>query len=322
MSEFEWKGRSDPEDGKSALRWHDIVRKDTKFQAQAALGLVGFACDIGVERNKGRSGAKGGPDAVRGGLANMAWHGHSDTLLADYGTVSIEQTVDSCPLALAQEHLAARVKEILALTGKAIILGGGHETAVGSFEGLLASEYGSKKIGILNLDAHFDIRLAGEHGISSGTPFTQIRESLKALGRDLHYMCVGISEIANTKALFARADEWGIRYILDRDARAHLMSNVKAKLEEFMDECDVLYLTLDLDVLPHWQMPAVSAPAAAGVELYMIEEIISFLGEARKRGQIEWPLSDIVEFNPEFDPCGNAAKTAARLVDKITRAMI
>ena len=50
-----WQGRQDPEDGELALRWHDKVQPwAAGAQEAAGVVLLGFACDEGVRRNKGR----------------------------------------------------------------------------------------------------------------------------------------------------------------------------------------------------------------------------------------------------------------------------
>ena len=53
--------------------WHNKVQP---WQAGSEPGVVllGFACDEGVRRNKGRVGAAAAPLAVRKLLANTAWH--------------------------------------------------------------------------------------------------------------------------------------------------------------------------------------------------------------------------------------------------------
>mgnify|MGYP003495306083 CR=1 FL=1 len=55
-----WQGRQDPEDGELALRWHNKVQP---WQADSEPGVVllGFACDEGVRRNKGRVGTAAAP---------------------------------------------------------------------------------------------------------------------------------------------------------------------------------------------------------------------------------------------------------------------
>lgn len=309
---FQWTGRNDPEDGESALRWHHIINAD----GPAELGLLGFACDMGVARNQGRVGAAGAPDILRGALANLAWHGPKE--VRDFGNIAVPDG-DVDPLHAAQNNLSDTLADVLAETGKAIVLGGGHETAFGSFGGLYKHlNDPKKKIGILNLDAHFDIRLRGEGGISSGTPFTQIRERLHDAGQGFDYMVLGISKTGNTRALFDRAGDWGVRYMMDEQVTLENFAVMTRALEEFTRAVDVLYLTLDLDVLPHWQMPAVSAPSGRGVDIGVIEKIIDVVAASN----VSWPLSDIVEFNPKLDNNGNAAKTAARLIDKLARAMM
>ena len=318
---FTWTGRDDPEDGADALRWHHIIEKDDE-NINATAGIIGFPCDLGVSRNKGRIGAAKAPDSLRAALANLAWHGGKDTIF-DFGNVEMPKTGQD-PLHEAQENLGDAIESALQKTNSVLILGGGHETAAGSFNGLqkFLGHAPETKIGIINLDAHFDLRKPGEAGISSGTPFYQINEALQKQGQELNYLCLGISETANTKALFNRADEWNVGYMFDHELCASNIDNVKKKIDSFLLNCDVLYLTLDLDVLPHWKMPAVSAPAAHGVSIGMIEHIINHLGNMKKAGNIKWPLSDVVEFNPDYDRDGCGAKTAARLCDTIIRSML
>ena len=94
------------------------------------------------------------------------------------------------------------------------MLGGGHEIAWGSFQGLarwLESRGDDGAVLVLNLDAHFDLR-TGRPG-SSGTPFDQIASYCQERGRKLQYACLGVSRLANTPALFARADEVGAVWV-------------------------------------------------------------------------------------------------------------
>ena len=62
----DWTGRMDPEDGPDAIRLNQLVKPGAKR------AVIGFACDAGVKRNKGRIGAKEGPAALRQALANLS----------------------------------------------------------------------------------------------------------------------------------------------------------------------------------------------------------------------------------------------------------
>ena len=55
----DWRGREDVAEGTGARRWHQAVRP--RDAAAARVALIGFACDAGVARNNGRTGAVAGP---------------------------------------------------------------------------------------------------------------------------------------------------------------------------------------------------------------------------------------------------------------------
>src|SRR6266702_3399603 len=107
------------------------------------------------------------------------------------------------------------------------VLGGRHEVAHGSFLGLAAHAARSAKapvIGVLNVDAHFDLR-TGPRG-TSGTPFRQIAEVCAARGWPFRYHCLGVDEASNTAALFDTAARLGASWRSDRDAGLQRLAEV------------------------------------------------------------------------------------------------
>ena len=185
--------------------------------------------------------------------------------------------------------------------------------AFGSWSGLNLHLGGSGKVGIINFDAHFDLRMKQELA-SSGTPFFQIAEQCAAQGTPFHYACLGVAETANTQALFARAKALGVWHVLDEAMTQTELPALLAGLDTFIADCDHLYLTIDLDVLPAAVMPGVSAPAARGVELAVIEPLIAHI---RASGKLR--LADLAELNPMLDQDNRSARVAARLVHLLTR---
>ncbi len=297
-----WTGRSDPEDGPNALRLHHLASKD-----DASRALIGFASDAGVARNKGRTGAHTGPAALRRAMANMAAPRQA-TGFSDLGDVAVEGD----DLEASQAALSDRICEALSAFERIVVLGGGHETAFASYSGLAAAHPG-KRIGIINLDAHLDLRLVGENGPSSGTPFAQIRE----LAPDtFDYLCLGIAEESNTAALMQRAQDWGVQTVSDHAliADSHAADGAIAAI---IDRCDLIYLTIDIDVLPHFQAPGVSAPAARGVPFDVIEYLVNTILTACKTSGTPCPLADIVELSPPHDIQDMTARSAALLIRRL-----
>ncbi len=87
-----WQGRDDSAEAPNALRLFQTIVRAERFAPQEMPGdiaLLGFACDEGVRRNKGRTGAADGPATLRRALANMASHQGHDRCV-DMGTISVD----------------------------------------------------------------------------------------------------------------------------------------------------------------------------------------------------------------------------------------
>ena len=53
-----WQGRIDSEESTPSPRWHQVINAAEEINPQESIALLGFCCDEGVARNKGRRGAK------------------------------------------------------------------------------------------------------------------------------------------------------------------------------------------------------------------------------------------------------------------------
>jgi formiminoglutamase len=303
-----WQGRVDSAEGEAGRRWHQVMQTRATNATPGTTVLLGFACDAGVARNHGRVGAAEGPLAIRRALANMPVH--ECTQLVDGGDI----TCTGDELETAQHALADAVSRHLDAERFPLVLGGGHEVAWGTFTGLathLARTEGAPRVGIVNFDAHFDLRR--DSRATSGTPFLQIAQDCTARGWDFRYACLGVSRFSNTEALFARARELGVLHQLDEalDA-AHFMPALQA----FVAEADDVYLTVCLDVLPAAVAPGVSSPAARGVGLDVLEPLIDAVCAS---GKVR--VADIAEMNPRYDLDGRTATVAARIAARIANGV-
>ena len=293
-----WQGRDDRAESPNALRLFQTITQSPTFSPEMyreQIALLGFACDEGVKRNQGRTGAAGAPDVLRKALANSASHdGHHR--LVDLGNI-VAQAPD---LEGAQQALRNAVQRCQQENMRTFVLGGGHETAYAHGAGVLDA-FPQAKVGIVNFDAHLDLRHAGQ--ATSGTPFRQLAQLCDEQQREFHYACIGVSRAANTQALWDEAQRLGVTVVEDLHC-----DTAQEQLAQFIANLDVIYLTIDLDVLPVWEMPGVSAPAALGVPLATLLRLIEPLCCSGKLQAV-----DMVEFNPRFDDDGRAARVAARL---------
>lgn len=304
---YHWQGREDTEEGQYGLRWHQVVDKQQSSDSCSlySCALLGFECDLGVAANKGRIGAATGPNIIRNALANLAWHVDCD--LNDTGNIVAETS-----LVDAQNRFAQEIANNLNDNTLVIGLGGGHEIAWASYQGLvqhLAAEP-NKKIGIVNFDAHFDLRNPSK-AASSGTPFRQIAEYCQAHNQPFHYACLGVAESSNTAALFNYAKQTNTRYLLDIDCN---IETAKQLLEPLLNTVDELYVTVCLDAFPAHIAPGVSAPSALGISVKFVISMLHWIAQSQSAFHYNWGLVDIAEMNPHYDIDNRTAKLAARLI--------
>ncbi len=295
-----WSGRDDGP-GPEHARWHSLVRGWTPGDpmTSGAVVVVGFASDEGVRRNGGRVGAVEGPAALRGALASLSDPG---VPVFDAGDV----VVDDGNLEGGQARLGRLVSGVLDAGGLPVVLGGGHAVAYGSYRGWA----GRAGWGVLNVDAHFDLRVADR--ATSGTPFAQMAAAEAAAGRRFEYSVAGISRANNTRVLFETAERLGVSVLLDEDCSP---DRARAFATEAAASVEKLHLSIDLDALPAAVAPGVSAPAGFGIALDAVQTIVRAVVASGKLGLLE-----IAELNPRFDVDGRTARTAARLVDFAVRS--
>ncbi|MEU3841095.1 formimidoylglutamase [Streptomyces sp. NPDC028635] len=307
-----WTGRDDGP-GADTLRWHHAVVPDASAAhdegAAYDAAFVGFASDEGVRRNKGRQGAADGPSALRRALASMALP-HPLRVL-DTGDVAVTDG----DLDEGQRRLGRVVTPLVDRGVPVVVLGGGHEVAYGSYRGLAASRAvrGGARVGVLNLDAHFDLR--DDPVPSSGTPFLQMARDEAGRGRALNYWVLGISQPSNTQRLFRTAAGLGVRYLPDTGCGPLDRDRTDRFVDEFLASCDLVHLSVDLDVLPAGTAPGVSAPAAYGVAMEVVERVCARVAAGGKLA-----LCDIAELNPGLDADDRTARAGARLIHTVLTA--
>ena len=96
-------------------------------------------------------------------------------------------------LEASQDELAKAVDRVLELNLFPLVLGGGHETAFGHYKGIstFLDDREDNKLGILNFDAHFDLRPYEKGTGTSGTMFRQIADYTREKGTQYAYYVMG-----------------------------------------------------------------------------------------------------------------------------------
>ena len=129
-----WHGRPDtPEDAcfYQHIRLLNLFTQKPEKADGPTFALVGFKCDEGVQRDLGRTGAFEGPIAIRQRLAKLPIQSPSIICYDAGDIVCTDHDLEESQLALANV-----VELLLQQHIYPIVIGGGHETAWGVYQGI------------------------------------------------------------------------------------------------------------------------------------------------------------------------------------------
>ena len=304
-----WTGRVDDPNDPDSFRMHQIIQLLNLTQIDSVeidlsklnICCIGFCCDEGIVRNLGRKGAKDGPEYIRKEFANLPVTFGNEVNIYDAGDIfCIENNMEQ-----AQEELKKAIETILNKELFPIVLGGGHELAFGHFNGIinhLRNQSENPSLGIINFDAHLDLRPYNNGG-SSGTMFSQIADNCLSDNLRFAYMCLGVQASANTLNLFKKADSLGSNYMLAKDFEEHNFDHISQEIANFIDKHENIYVTVCSDLFNSSVAPGVSAMQPFGMNP---EIALKFLKEILKSNKV---ISlDVAEVSPRFDQDNRTAK--------------
>ncbi len=318
-----WTGRVDDPEDIDSFRMHQIVQlvdltnlsSVDKELSKTNICFIGFNCDEGVIRNLGREGAKQGAKYIRREFANLPVTFGNRMQIFDAGDI---ECVDG-NMEQAQEQLKIAVALLLENGYFPIVLGGGHELALGHYNGIV--DHFSKKnndkstIGIINFDAHFDLRPYKNQG-SSGTMFAQIADSCVEQSSPFSYMCLGVQASSNTISLFKKADSLGVKYILGKDFVELNFESIGKTIDEFIGMHEHVYFTLCSDVINASFAPGVSAIQPFGMNAEVVLTFIKQIFRSKKVVSF-----DVAEVSPRFDQDNRTAKLIAVIIFAIINVL-
>lgn len=274
--------------------------------------LIGFKSDKGVYINNGRPGAVEGPREIRYQLAKLPWHLGRDVLVYDCGDIDgPNRTMEDL-----QDSLSAAVEHVMSLNLFPIVIGGGHETAFGHYQGLKKGLEASKPdLGVVNFDVHFDLRPYDKSGPNSGTGFRQMHDLNKKLDDYFKYIVLGIQEHSNNLNLFnfvAKTDN--IDFLTSQDLFKADYQTVRDWVDNQIADMEKIYLTIDMDSFNSAFAPGVSAIQSLGNDPQMTLAIIEHIAATGKVVGF-----DLVETSPSHDIDNHTSNLAATYIFYLTQ---
>ncbi|MFX1562966.1 MAG: formimidoylglutamase [Promethearchaeota archaeon] len=286
---------------KNDPRFLDLIKK-WRGKPEPGYGLLGVPFDAAIQ---GRKGARKGPQAIRDNFRFYSvydWDKDFElkTTVFDFGDMEL----DTDSIEAAHEKIALQVGKIRAADLTPVILGGDHSITYASVKGIKRD---SKRLGVINFDAHLDLR-ESIGIITSGTPFRRLIDDEIILPDDL--LEVGIQNFKNARYYRRFAEERGITVVpLRRIRDKGIEEALKDPLEKMAKRVDEIFISIDMDVIDQNFSPGVSAATSYGMSPWELVEAIRQLSPHPKMIGM-----DVLETSPQFDRQNQTANLAAYLV--------
>ena len=273
--------------------------------------IVGAPIDSGTSH---RSGAKFGPQAIRGG-DYLPHDGSRPHLALRTDGLKDLKVFDAGDLLMPGGDLVKSLEVLKAATEKIsragiipVVLGGDHSIASADVAGI-AMHRGKGKISMIHFDAHAD---TGEDQwgalVGHGTPMRRLID--EGYVRGDKFLQLGLRGYW--------PDNKTLAWMRDQGMRSYEMTEIhhrglKAVLDEsfatLTDGCDGVFLSVDIDVVDPGMAPGTGTPEPGGMTS---RELL----EAVRRICLELPVVgiDVVEVAPAFDSADITAILANRVV--------
>ncbi len=278
--------------------------------AEADVILFGIPTDEGIRRNGGRFGASEAPNAIREWLGKLTPYAgpHFNRHVNDLRIVDLGD-IPKGDLETMHEATAIIAKEMIAAGKIVIALGGGHDVTYPLVRGFRNGSI-SENVGLINIDAHLDVREKKNGLHHSGCSFRLLLE--EGIIKGPHFAEIGIQSFAASEKHFDWVIQQGARVLTFEDATT-------AHLPNAFEECEVaitrgdpefpVYLSFDMDCVRASDAPGVSAPAPIG---FLAEEAYELSVAAGLSKNVR--MFDIVEVSPPHDLDSRTARLAARMI--------
>ena len=280
--------------------WPNLSELLAPSGAPAAVGLVGAPLAAGSVTPGACDRA---PGLLRQTLRRIGRYDvesgrELETEVADRGDVALTGLSIEQATPLIRDSVAASA-EAHALT---LLVGGNNAV---TRPGVLGLGGDLEEIGLVTLDAHFDMRDTGE-GLSNGNP---VRALIEDGLPGANIAQVGLASFANSMAMHKDAVDAGNLVVTIGDVRSHGIEWAIAHALDHVAHCDALVVDCDIDVIDRSQLPGAPGARPGGMAVHDFFWAVRRLASDRRVRVI-----DLTEWDPPLDPTDLSALTAARWV--------
>jgi arginase family enzyme len=280
--------------------WPNLSELVSNAHVDAPVGLVGAPLGAGSV-TPGRCDLA--PNLLRSTLRRIGRYDIEtgrdlSAQMFDHGDVPLDGLSIEDATPLIRDKVAASVGAH-ALT---LLVGGNNAV---TRPGVLALGMSLKDVGLVTLDAHFDMRDLDD-GLGNGNPVRALMED-GLPGKNIGQ--VGLAPFANSKAMHEDALAAGNCVVTIGEVRSDGIDRAIDRALAHVSHCAALFVDCDIDVIDRAQFPAAPGARPGGMQANDFFRAVRRLASDRRVRVI-----DLTEWDPPLDPTDLSALTAARWV--------
>ncbi|HUF06710.1 MAG TPA: agmatinase [Candidatus Binatia bacterium] len=267
------------------------------------VAIVGAPFDDAVSH---RSGARFGPRAIREASYHSGALNSLQLGIQPYDWLTVVDAGDApvTPMNAERAHdvIERKILDVARSGATPIVLGGDHSITFPSASAV-ARAVEPRRLGIVHFDAHADAANSTWGNLRShGTPMRRLIESGAVAGAN--FVQIGL------RGYWPGAET--LEWMRAQGMRWHLMTEIEERgaeavvrdaIAEALDGPEVIYLSIDIDVIDPGMAPGTGTPEPGGM---LTRELLRAVRQVV--GSVELAGMDVVEVSPPYD---NAEVTAA-----------
>lgn len=280
--------------------WPNLSELIVGVETSAPVGLVGAPLAAGSVTPGGCDQAPGLLRQTLGriGRYDVETGRELSTRICDRGDVELAGLSIEQSTGLIQE--AVRTSASL---HRLTLLAGGNNAV--TRPGVLGLGLPLDKVGLITLDAHFDMRDLDE-GLSNGNP---VRALIEDGLPGANIAQIGLAPFANSRKMHEDAIAAGNLVVTVSEVRRLGMGLAVDRALDHVSQCDAIVVDCDIDVIDRAQMPAAPGARPGGIAVHDF-----FAATRRLAADRRVRVIDLTEWDPPLDPTDLSALTAARWV--------
>lgn len=269
---------------------------------KAMYGIVGLPLS---KSSISYSGAAFAPGTIREALQGYTTYSGEQTFdlddeIIDFGDLLVHPT----DIVESQQRLYEGLADIFSANDSDnwFLLGGDHSV---SFSAIKAFQENFGKVGVIQFDAHHDLRNTEDGGPTNGTPFRRLLEDMAIDGK--HLVQIGIRDFANAFEYHTYARDHNVAvYTMEAVQTEGIEVIIRKEMNRLANEVDVIYLSVDMDVLDQAFAPGCPATGPGGMDSGTLLRGVRFAASYPSVRAM-----DIVEIDPTIDIRNMTSRVAA-----------